>query len=265
MKEKILTIHELIRAQFGDQFKIREVRPDIFQLYLPFYHEDGDMVEIYLDFSEKDANGKPAESVRITDFGMTIMRLSYTYELDTPHKEQIFLRILAENCLAEDDGHLFIDSSLSSLMPSLMQFAQAVAKISTMRQFKREVIESLFFEELDDFIMNQLAAYTPQKKVTPIPDRDDLEVDYSLHANGHPVYVFGVKDSNKARLATISCLEFALKKIPFKSYIVHQDFDGLPKKDRIRLLSASDKQFPTLSDFIKNVSNFLEREATLTR
>jgi hypothetical protein len=31
-----------------------------------------------------------------------------------------------------------------------------------------------------------------------------------------PLFLFGVKDNNKARLATISCLEFQRRRIPFK-------------------------------------------------
>ncbi|MCH8487894.1 MAG: DUF1828 domain-containing protein [Candidatus Cyclonatronum sp.] len=257
-------IYELLSGQFQNRFKMREVRPGIFQLYLPFYHEDGDMVEMYLDLRNTPDAANPAEEIRISDFGMTIMRLSYNYELDTPNKELIFSRILAENKLSEQDGNLCYVTRIDSLLPAIFHFSQALAKISSMRQFKREMIESLFFEQLDTFIMNELSAFKPQKNITPIPDRHDLEVDYQLNANGHPIYLFAVKDANKARLATISCLEFVLKKLPFKSYIVHHDFEQLPKKDRTRIMSASDKQFPNLADFTENARLFLERESTLS-
>jgi hypothetical protein len=162
--------------------------------------------------------------------------------------------------LEEEDGHIFYDTSVASLYPSLMKFCQTIAKISTMRQFKREVIESLFYEQLDEFIMEELDYFNPVKKVTPIEDRDDLEVDYQFKPNGRPVYLFGIKGVNKARLATIGCLEFMRKELKFKSFIVHENFEKLPKKDQIRLMSACDKQFPSLEDFTNSGKKFLERE-----
>ncbi|HDL89927.1 MAG TPA: hypothetical protein ENG14_03385, partial [Thermodesulforhabdus norvegica] len=95
-----------------------------------------------------------------------------------------------------------------------------------------EVIKSLFYELLDEFISEQLVRYHPEPKVLPIPERDDLEVDYSFNGSPKPLYLFGVKDDTKARLTTISCLEFQRANIPFKSVAVHEDFEGLSKKDR---------------------------------
>ena len=129
-----------------------------------------------------------------------------------------------------------------------------------MRYFKREVIESLFYEMLDEFVMSNLNEYKPQKNVLPIPDRDDLEADYEFRPNGHPIYLFGVKDSSKARLATINCLEYEKANLNFRSLIVHEDFEKLPKKDRSRITNTCDKQFTTLDDFKINAKTFFNRE-----
>jgi len=53
--------------------------------------------------------------------------------------------------------------------------------------------------------------------------------------------MFGVKDDDKARLATISCLEFQRRRLPFKGVMLHQDLEGgITKKDRTRITSASE-------------------------
>ena len=129
-----------------------------------------------------------------------------------------------------------------------------------MRNFKREIIASLFYELLEDFTMTKLQDFRPQKAFLPLPERDDLEVDYSFPVNGTSLYLFGVKDSSKARLTTISCLEFIRHKLPFRSIVVHEDFDALSRKDRSRLTSACDKQFTSLEDFRSGARQFLERE-----
>jgi len=77
------------------------------------------------------------------------MRLSYTYSLDTPNKEKIFYKIIAENKVNESKGNLYIDTPIELLYPTILQFAQAIAKVSNMRIYKREVIRSLFYELLE--------------------------------------------------------------------------------------------------------------------
>src|SRR5271157_5788142 len=108
---------------------------------------------------------------------------------------------------------------------AILQFAQTVAKISSMQYFKREVIQSLFYEQLAEFIEDRLGEYNPRARVLPIADHDEYEVDYQFDAGKRPLYLFGVKDSDKARLTTISCLEFQRRSLPFKSVMVHQDFE----------------------------------------
>jgi uncharacterized protein DUF1828 len=254
---------ELLSDQFNHHISLVEKRPGVQQVYAPLFHEDGDMVEMFLDVP-KDAELKEGQTIRISDHGLTLMRLSYTFDIDTPNKERIFRRILAENNIQENDGELFYETTPDSLYPALLHFAQAVAKVCSMRLYKREVLSSLFEEMLDDFIASELSKYRPEKSVIPVPERDDLEVDWRLTPNGIPVFVFGIKDGAKARLATIACLEFQRKKLPFKSLAVHEDFDKLPKKDRTRLTNACDKQFTSLDEFRDHIAEYLERESHQT-
>ena len=250
---------ELLQCQFGDFVRLEEKRPNIQQVFAPLYHEDGDMMDIFLDLP-KDADLSEGRRIRISDHGMTLMRLSYTFDLDTPNKEKIFHRILSENGVSEENGELYLETDTESLYPALMQFSQAIGKVSNMRLFRRETLASLFEEMLDEFIRESLSRYNPTPSVFPIPDRDDLEVDWQLKPNGTPLYLFGVKDNAHARLTAISCLEFQLHKLLFRSMVVHEDFEKIGRKDRIRLTSASDKQFTSFDDFKQNAEQYLERE-----
>jgi len=248
--EDILTY---IKSDFNGRVSIKEKRPGIYQLLLPIYHEDGDMVDLFI--KQKDKN-----KYTLCDFGLTLQRLSYTYDIDTENKESILQRILAENSLLEEEGNICLDTNPETIYTDIMHITQAYAKIGSMRYFKREVIENLFYEMLDEFIVKELQEFKPQKKVLPIPNRDDLEADYSFSPNGHPVYLFGVKDVAKARLATISCLEYRMQKLNFRGWVVNEDFEKLPKKDRSRLTNTIDKQFTSFDEFKVNAVEFLERE-----
>ena len=130
-----------------------------------------------------------------------------------------------------------------------------------MQFFKREVIQSLFYEQLSECIEERLGEYSPRSRVLPIPDHDEYDVDYQFDAGPRPLYLFGVKDNDKARLSTISCLEFQRRRLPFKSVMVHQDFEaGRSRRDCVRITSAADKQFTSFDDFRENGAQFLERE-----
>ena len=246
---------DLLQSQFNHRVSLREKRPGILQLVAPLYHEDGDMVDIFLDLPK---NGQ--DKIRVSDYGMTLMRLSYSYELDTPNKECIFQRILAENQVNEENGMLYMETEPQSLYPTILQFAQAVARVSNMSLYKREVIENLFYEQVDEFVQDQLYRFNPQSKVFPLPERDDLEVDYRFEMDSRAAFLFAVKDVSKARLTTIACLEFQRARLPCKNLVVHQDIEALPRKDRSRITSAAGKQFITLDDFRLNAERFLEVE-----
>ena len=250
---------ELLQAQFGRFVLLKEKRPNVQQIVAPLYHEDGDMMDIFLDLP-KDADLAAGNRVRLSDHGLTLMRLSYQFDLDTPNKEKIYQRILLENGISEDDGELFIEADAKSLYPALMQFSQAIGKVCNMRLFRRETLNSLFEEMLEEFIREHLAKYQPTPSVFPIATRDDLEVDWQFKPNGTLLYLFGVKDNARARLSTISCLEFQRNKLPFRSLVVHEDFQKIAGKDKTRLTSACDKQFTSLDDFKQNAVQYLERE-----
>jgi hypothetical protein len=214
------------------------------------------MIDIFLDMPRFEN-----ESVRITDHGLTLMRLSYTYDIDTPNKRKIFDRILSENGILEDRGRLFIEAAPEHVYPALLQFAQTIAKVSNMQVFKREVIQNLFYEMLGDFITSTLSRYRPHPDYIPIPDRDDLEVDWNFEVRPRPIFLYGVKDNAKARLVALSCLEFEKRNIPFRSVVVHEDFEnGLSKKDQTRITSAADKQFTSLNDFQSHAEQYFSRE-----
>jgi len=242
-----------IKKEFNNKISIKEKRPGIYQLFIPLYHEDGDMIDLFI---VPKSNG----TYELCDFGLTLMRLSYSYEIDTNNKEAVFQKIINENSLVEDNGNIILQTTQDTIYTDILHITQAFAKIGSMRYFKREVIENLFYELLEEFIMKELVQYKPKQKVFPIPNRDDLEADFELTPNGHPVYLFGVKDVAKARLATISCLAYQKENLNFRSLIVHENFEGLPKKDRTRLTNSCDKQFTTLDDFKNDAKKFLERE-----
>jgi hypothetical protein len=243
---------ELLQQQFHGRFRVQERRSGIYQIYAPYYHEDGDMMDVFVQ-------AQPDGYLRVCDFGKTLMRLSYSFDLDTPNKQRIFEQILRQNFAKEDDGNIFIDTSGEQIFHALIQMYQVIGKISTMRLYKREVIVSMFREELEKFIFTQLQDYHPQEDFLPLDD-ENYRVDYRFNHRQRPIFLFAVSDSAQARLATISCLKFQMDKLSFKGAVVLSRLDAITRRDEERLLSAVDKTFPSLEDFEQHGAEYLERE-----
>jgi hypothetical protein len=249
------TISEALASQFHGNVRLKVKRPNIYQVFAPFYHEDGDMIDIFVE---------PADcGIRYCDHGMTLMRLSYSFDLDTDNKQRIFKELLAENQVEFDEpkGNIYFDTTLENACGGFLHFAQVVGKVSRLDVLRREVVSGLFFEMVDEFIRNELQEFQPQLRASPLPDRDDLEVTAAFNIHPHPVYLMAVRNSGQARLAGLSFLEFQRANLPFKGYVVHDDFEALPAKDRKRITSAADKQFPSFEDFRENAKKVLLREA----
>jgi hypothetical protein len=213
------------------------------------------MIDIFLEES--------GGHIRVSDKGLSLMRLSYTYDINTEGKERVFRRILNESQINEDKGNLLMDVQPKQLYPAVLHFSQAIAKITNMALYRREVVANLFYEALHEKVLANFSDFNLEENVTPLSTREELVVDYVLASSQAPIYFFGVKvrESRKLRLAAVSCLEFQKQNLPFFSVIVHQDFFALGKTDQGIITNAADKQFTSLDEFDAAVRDFIERLA----
>ncbi len=100
-----------IKSDFNERVSIKQKRPGIFQLYLPIYHEDGDMIDLFI---VPDGN-----KYTLCDYGLTLQRLSYSYDIDTENKETILQKIISENGLSEEKGNIQLETSLEKVIQYL--------------------------------------------------------------------------------------------------------------------------------------------------
>ena len=253
--------NDAVKAQLssrsGSAFDLYERRRGTHQLIAPILHEDGDMIDVYLqDSPEGD------DHIRICDFGMTLMRLSYSFDVNTPTRQRIFEGIVINNGISVEDGKLFLDAPSHLLYESVLQFAGCVQKITNMRYWTRETVRSVFYEDLGAYVSMQLAQYTPVQDLSPINDYP-ISVDWSLTHNHRNFYLFGVRGNEKAKNVAIALLEFQKVNLPFMSLVVHEEMEELGTKERLYLTKNADTQYPLLSDFQERGVSDIERFARL--
>ena len=240
---------------FGSRVDFYERRIGSYQLIIPILHEDGDMVEVYVTNSPKGEN-----YVRICDFGSTLMRLSYTYDINSAARQQIFDNILLNNHVTNVSGNLYLDTFRNQLCESLLQFIGCVQKVCNMRYWSREVTRALFYQDLDAYVETDMREFHPVRNEYPLPDFPN-GVDWSLSVHDRRFYMFGVQGNDKAKNVTISLLEFQKANLPFISLVVHHDMEELGKRERLLLTRNADTQYPVLDDLKERVRDDIHRLA----
>lgn len=250
-----MNIQERLQKEFGTQIALEEIAPNTMRIYAPFFHEDGDMFSMYLEIHNDS-------TILLRDFGNTLMRVSYTFEIDSQNKINVLNNIVKSNYGNYDDGELFISTTLDHLPQDIFQFSQLVAKVSSIDLLRRETIKSLFFERLDGFMSDQLKNYGYLQNYQPTRDKQ-LLVDYHIPSSASgikPLFIFGVNENTKASKVVISCLSFQKQRVPFRSVIIHEDFESLSSFYRNQITNTADKQFTSLDEFQAEGTDYIARE-----
>ena len=238
------------------KFDFYERRPGKYQLILPILHEDGDMVDIYLVKSPRGEG-----YIRLCDFGLTLMRLSYTLDM-TETRQRILDSVLINNDVQKDAGNLYLDAPIDMLYESILQFAGCVQKVCNIRYWHRESIRSTFYDDLGQYITTKLKRFNPIADQSPI-SAYPVSADWSIKHNKHKFYLFGVRGNDKAKNVAIALLEFQKARLLFISMVIHENMEELGRKERLYLTKNADNQYPVLPDFQEKASGDINRLASV--
>ncbi len=210
----------------------------------PFAFADGDAYSIYL-------KQLPAGGFRITDMGGTLMHLSYENDIDKFRegtRGKVFNQVLSEMDLAEEDGEFYIDISATSLGTGLFRFGQALTRLHDLTFLNRVRVESTFYEDLREKLRGYVDAERIHEGyiVPGVTSAADYPVDYFIEGGALPVYLFGVPNRDKARLATIILQHLIAAGSNFNSMIVFQNASDIPSRDLNRLMNAANDMIASL-------------------
>lgn len=215
----------------------------------PFAFDDGDHYSLYL---------KPGPSgVRVTDRGTTLMHLSYANDLKKFRdgtRGALLQQIVQSSGLQEDDGEFFMDVSGEDLGPAIVRFGQGLTRVHDLTFLNRVRVQSTFYEDLKDEVEAIVGPDQVRENflVPDVPQGESYPVDLFVPGERGPLFIFGVPDQGKARLATI-VIQYLRHHLQgrkdfgrFKSMVVFQDQSTIPHLDRSRLLNAASSVVDTL-------------------
>lgn len=229
---------------FCDDVKVRQHAGRV-SVTLPMAGRDGDRMVAYLS--------RTPAGWRVSDMGTTMMRLSYENDLDrllSGARAELFETILRESGVSEDDGELFVEVPADALPRGLFILGQALTRIEDLGLWTRARIESTFYDDLRNVLYGFLPAEELEQDyvVEGVPNAENYPVDYFIHTQARPLYLFGVASQSKARLATIILQHLQVHAPRFESLVVCEDIDRIPKLDRNRLMNAANDIVPSIAE-----------------
>jgi hypothetical protein len=238
-------LEEILCKSLCEQASLREVAvPGSWQVLTPFSFPDGDAYSFYV-------TQLPTGGLRVSDAGLTLMHLSYDNDIEKLRggtRGKLLQQILAEGEVQEEEGEFFIDGPASDLGQNVFRFGQALTRVHDLTFLNRLRTESTFYEDLRE-LLKELVGEDRLKEdyvVPDVPRAQEYPVDFFVSGGATPLYLFGVPNRDKARLATIILQHLIAAGRDFNSMIVFQNMAELPRADVSRLTNAANDQVDSL-------------------
>jgi len=208
-------------------------RPDgELMLHTHFEFPDGDNFPIYVAAS--------GGGVRLSDRGHTLMHISYDHDIDAflkGSRGQMLERVANEAGVVWDSGVFNLDTPIEEIPEAIFRFGQAITRVYDLTLLSRSRSQSTFYDDLADLLKGLIdedkikADYV----VEDLPNLDAYPVDYRIEGSDLPLFMYGVPNRDKARLATISLSHFHRHQVKFESLLVFEDQSDIPRLDLARL------------------------------
>ena len=243
MEDLLKLIDIQVQEGFHHALQIKLVRPGIVRIGIPYYYPDGDQIELFI---------QPHNSYHllIVDMGMTLMRLSYEFSIDTTNKRKILHEVLANHGAEEIDGNIKLLTPINQLFPYLMEYVQIITRVSDISYLKRETVKSLFYEYFNEFVTERFKGEGLIKDFYPDFDqKKQYPTPYALVKPLIPKTVgfYPIASDDRCNETTITIQYYELHKFHPHTIAVFENQVDMSRKPLARLTDSVEKQFSALS------------------
>lgn len=237
-------LQETLCKSLCADLRLRKTEEGFIEIVTPFTFSDGDSYQVYLE--EMSGGG-----LRLNDFGHTLMHLSYDNDVSKFRegtRGKLWEQLLAESGVQEEEGKLFMDTNLDTLGARVLQFGQVITRLYDLTFLNRARVASTFYEDLKELLFRLVEP----EKITPdyvVPDKSnaqDYPVDYRIESKRAQVFLFGIPNREKARLATIILEHWLRSGVDFESLLIFADQQEIPRPDLARLSNAGGEMVASL-------------------
>lgn len=216
---------------------VREAATNLWRVDTPWTFPDGDSYVLYVSLS-------PTGGLRISDQGLTFMRMSYDGELSRFRegtRGTLLGQIVADAGLAEDDGEFFLDLPREQLAIGVLRMGQALTRLHDLTFLNRTRGENTFYEDLRQRLIDLVGKEKLSENyiIKNLANAENYPVDFFISGGSTPLYLFGVPNRDKARLATIVLQHLIASHLNFESMVIFRNTQDMPRKDMDRLMNAA--------------------------
>ena len=243
----------LLGKELNNRVSSYQKRPGITQILAPFYHDDGDMHEVFISDAPRPG------SWILSDFGMTLMRLSYTFDTLSEGREELVRTIATENGLSLVDGVLQAETSPATVFFDFMGMTRAITQIAALKYQKTHRSASTFIEDVLGELMEKLSGFAPSRDFLPIEDRDDLTVDIRIPAR-RPIFIYAARENQRYLRAGLTCSQLRQLGVDFRSLILVEDQGDFSSVNWKTVTNIVDKQFVGKSEILAVAPEYVKRE-----
>ena len=235
--------NRLCKALCGE-VQIRKTTQGFLQILTPFSFSDGDQFQLYL---EEAAGG----SLRLNDYGHTFMQLSYDNDLakfKDGTRGKLLDQVLAESGLRDEAGQLVLDANLENIGSRILQYGQAITRVYDLTFLNRSRVASTFYEDLKELLYEMVdpSRITPNFVLPDEANAQDYSIDYRIEGKRGHLFLLGIANRDKARLATIVLEHWLRHHVDFESLLVFQEQQEIPRGDLARLSNAGGEMVASL-------------------
>ncbi len=227
------------------QVRLR-TRPDgTLMLQTDFQFPDGDAFLIYV--TETGTGG-----FRLSDRGHTLMHLSYEHDVDSfldGTRGRLVERIVGESGVVQDGGVFQVDASADELAGAVFRLGQALTRVYDLTFLARSHVRSTFYDDLRDLLSSLIDEdkVTPDFRLDGLANAEAYPVDYRIEGKGDiPLFLYGVPNRDKARLATITLSYFNRHGVRYESLLVFENQAEMPRLDLARLSDVGGEMISSL-------------------
>lgn len=253
-KNELTTI---LHKKATSRLSIHESRKGEYQVIIPIYHEDGDMVEVFIK-----PNFGSENLARILDYGMSLQRLSYSYDINTSSRKRILESILWNNDINNDNGNLYIDTTIDGLYENILKFIGGVQKVCNMKYWSKSA-DKVVLHQFNNTAFSVLNTYSNlEANYRPPGYEGRFLVDWYFSRYSSSFFIFGIGGYSKASNTTIAILEYLNISLVFNSVVVYYNPDAkIPSRTRDSLNKHANKVYLNTSDFRNSVKNDIAKLA----
>jgi len=124
----IKKIHNGLIKSLKAPVGLEQIGRNTFQLATPFEFRDGDSIVCYIEISE--------EHIRFTDWGHTLMHISYDVDITSQTRKEALEHVLAIYDLEYNKGEIYTDCSIQEIGFVFRDFIQGLIRISDISLWK---------------------------------------------------------------------------------------------------------------------------------